>query len=187
MAQFFDSKTFVNSILSVCRKNLKLYEKRLHQRSYSSSQIHKSTSRYHNKVVFRQLWKCFCLWDKFGIYRGSNPELFFKKRCCQRFWKISKKLPLLESLFWKITLKGRNKRNPSRIAFLWILPNFFRTLLVRVTSGWLLLRPLSRITHQNFVRFQGKHLRESSVTVKRLALRFAPVLLINLKLMISWY
>ena len=92
-----------------------------------------------------------------------------------------------ESLFWKITLKERNKRNPSRIAFLWILPNFFRTLLVRVTSGWLLLRPLSRITHQNFVRFQGKHLRESSVTVKRLALRFAPVLLINLKLMISWY
>ena len=34
---------------SVCRKNLKLSKERLHQKSYSSSQIHKSMSRYHNK------------------------------------------------------------------------------------------------------------------------------------------
>ena len=36
---------------SVCRKNLKVYEERLHQRSYSSSQKHKSMSRCHNKDI----------------------------------------------------------------------------------------------------------------------------------------
>ena len=36
---------------SVCRKNMKLFEERLHQKSYSSSQIHKSMSRYHNKDI----------------------------------------------------------------------------------------------------------------------------------------
>ena len=44
MAQFFHSKTVVNSILFV-------YEERRHQRSYSSTQIHESMSRYHNKGI----------------------------------------------------------------------------------------------------------------------------------------
>ena len=45
IVQFFYSKTVVNSILSI-GKNLKLNEKRLDQRSYFSSKLHKSMSRY---------------------------------------------------------------------------------------------------------------------------------------------
>ena len=36
--------------------------------------------------------------------------------------------------------------------------NFFWSLFLKVTNRWLLLKTLSRITHQNFENFQGKHL-----------------------------
>ena len=45
--------SFVEKHLSTvfCRKNLKLFEERRHQWSYSSSPIHKSMFRYHNKDI----------------------------------------------------------------------------------------------------------------------------------------
>ena len=72
---------------SVCRKNLKLYEERLHYRPYSSSQVHKSMFRYYNKDI-KILLALIPTLKKNVLSVGINPEViaqnFSLKRFCQK-------------------------------------------------------------------------------------------------------
>ena len=165
MAQFFHSC----QQYSVCDKSLKLYKE----------DFIKDLTPLVKYIKAWKLWKYFCFF-KFESHRSrAARSCSFKKGIVKNFEKLARKC--LESLFWKIRIK-REKRNSSTGVFPWVLPIFFRTLIFKIASGWLLLRAVSRRTYQNFVSFQGKHLRRSSAIVKPLALRFAPILLINLKL-----
>ena len=103
------------------------------------------------------------------------------KKDLLKFFKICKKIPRLETRFFKIRLKEK-KGNSSTDVFPRIVLIFFRTLLLKVAIQWLLLKVLSRLTHQNLVSFQGKHLSRSFVIRYLLALRFPLILLISLKL-----
>ena len=107
IVQFFHSKSVVNSILFVgktwnftrrdCIKDLLV----------SSSQIHKSMSRYHNKDIKILVALLPTLINSEVI------EAAARNCCLKRFLpKISKNLPentLLESRFWKIILKEKTE------------------------------------------------------------------------------
>ena len=123
MAQVFHSKKVVNSIL---RKNLKLYEERLHQRSCSSSQIHKRMSRY--KKTTSKYWLLYCHLKMFlsvdinsevieAAARNCSLKKFLFKKFEKKYRKNCEKIPLLESLFCKTRLKEEKKRNSSTSAF----------------------------------------------------------------------
>ena len=47
----------------------------------------------------------------------------------------------------------REKGNSSTVVFPRVVLTFFGTLLLKVVNRWLLLKALSRITHQNLVNF----------------------------------
>ena len=180
MAQFFHSC----QQYSVCDKSLKLYKEDFIKDLTPLVKYIKACPDIINKdinmlVALLPTLKIFFFF-KFESHRSrAARSCSFKKGIVKNFEKLARKC--LESLFWKIRIK-REKRNSSTGVFPWVLPIFFRTLIFKIASGWLLLRAVSRRTYQNFVSFQGKHLRRSSAIVKPLALRFAPILLINLKL-----
>ena len=174
---------------SVCRKNLKLYEERLHQRSYSFSRIHKSMSRYHKKDIKMLVTLLPTL--KMYLSVEINSEII---EAADRSCSLKKVLPkILKNSqentsagvsCLKIKTKG-DKRNCSTVVFSVNFVNFFHNPSFEGFQSMAASGALSRITHQNLVNFQGKHLRRSSVIVKPLALRFTLILLINLKHMIS--
>ena len=132
MAQFFYSKTVANSILFVgktwnfTKKDSIIDLTLLVKYIKACLDIIIKTSKYW--LLYYQLWKnVFVCWDKFGSHRNSSPELLFKKRICQKFLKICKKIPWLESLFLKIRLTEK-KGNSSTDVFPRIVPIFFRTI-----------------------------------------------------------
>ena len=129
MAQFFHSRTAVNSILFVGKIwnsmkkdsiiNLNLLVKYIK----ACPDVIIKTSKYW--LLYYLLWKMFLSVD-------INSEVI--ETVAQNCF-LKKDLPkILKNL------------------------NFFWSLLLKVTNRWLLLKTLSRITHQNFENFQGKHL-----------------------------
>ena len=136
MAQFFHSRTVVNSILFVGKTwnsmkkdsiiNLNLLVKYIK----ACPDVIIKTSKYW--LLYYLLWKMFLSVDiNSEVIETVAQNCFLKK-------DLSK---ILKNL------------------------NFFRTLLLKVTNQWLLLKTLSRITHQNFENFQGKHLSRIFVIV----------------------
>ena len=129
MAQFFHSRTAVNSILFVGKIwnsmkkhsiiNLNLLVKYIK----ACPDVIIKTSKYW--LLYYLLWKMF-------LFVDINSEVI--ETVAQNCF-LKKDLPkILKNL------------------------NFFWSLLLKVTNRWLLLKTLSRITHQNFENFQGKHL-----------------------------
>ena len=185
--------SFIAKLLSqysICRRKLKLHEERLHQRSYSSSQIHKTMFRYHNKdikmlVAFLPALKMVLSVEiNSDITGAAARSCSLKKGIVKHFKKFVRNYLCWSLCFEKNEWKG--KKDSSTVAFLWILWIFFRTLLLKVANGWLLLRALSRVTNQNVVNCQGKHLCRSSVKVKPFRTNFAYQLEICLLIMILW-
>ena len=136
MAQFFHSRTVVNSILFVGKTwnsmkkdsiiNLNLLVKYIK----ACPDVIIKTSKYW--LLYYLLWKMFLSVDINSEVIETVAQNCFSK----------KDLPkILKNL------------------------NFFRTLLLKVINQWLLLKTLSRITHQNFENFQGKHLSRIFVIV----------------------
>ena len=155
MTQFFRSNTVVNSILFVGKtwnftkkdsiKDLTLLVKYIK----ASPDIIIKTSKY--RLLYWQLWKIFVCWDKFGSHRSSNPELLFKKVFIKNFEKFARKCLSWSPFFEKKALK--EKKNSSAAFFPWMVLIFFRARLLKVANEWLLLKAISRLTHQNLVNF----------------------------------
>ena len=68
---------------------MKLYEERIHQRSYSFSQIHKSMSRYYNKDI------------KMLVALLPTLEMFLSVEINLKVIETAAKSPLCLSLFFK--------------------------------------------------------------------------------------
>ena len=126
--------------------------------------------RYHNKdikifvALLPTLKNVFVCWDKFGNHRNSSPELLSLKKNLLKILKNLQGNTSAGVFFLKIRLK-KEKGNSSTGVFPRIVLIFFRTLLLKDANRLLLLKALSRITHQNLVNFRGKHLSQSFAVV----------------------
>ena len=138
MAQLLHSKIVVNSIL-FCRKNLELYEERLHYRSYSFNQIHKSMSRYHNKDIKMLVALLPTLKTLLSVEINSKVIEAIAGSCSlkkllSKLLKNSQENISPGVCFFKIRLKEK-KGNSSTHVFPWILLILFRTLLLNAANA----------------------------------------------------
>ena len=145
-------------------------------------------SKYHNKDInnigcfIENFENVFVCWHQFGSHRSSSLELLFTKVFVKNFCKIYKKIPLLESLFWKIRLQGKLWHRCSSVncANFFQNPSFEGWQWMAVSEANIQINPSKS---RNFLREISE---PKSVKVKPLALRFSLILIINQKLMTSW-
>ena len=134
---------------------MKLYEERLHQRCYSSSQIHKSMSRYKDIKILVALLptlKSFLSVEiNLEIIKAAARNCSLKK-FLSKILKNSRKNTSAGVSFLKNKTKREKKETLAQV-FSVNCAIFFRTLLLKVANGWLLLKAISRLTHQNLVNF----------------------------------
>ena len=102
MAEFFRRKQLSTVF---CTKNLKLYEERRHQWSYSSSPIHKSVCRYHNKDI------------KILVASLPTLKIFLSVEINSEVTEATARNCFLKKILWKI-LKNSQKNTSVGVSFL---------------------------------------------------------------------
>ena len=110
---------------------MKLYKDRLHQRSYSSRQIHNSMPRYHNKdikiLVTYQLWKMFLSVEiNSEVIETAAQNCSLKKELSKILKNLQEKTSA-EVSFLKNNTKREKKGNSSTGVFPRIVLIFFKT------------------------------------------------------------
>lgn len=120
---------------------MRLYLKKVRQRSFSSRRVHKNMPRFYNKdikilvalLLELKMFEFVCLYN-FRDHGHSHQELFYKK--C--FVKIIVKLTR-EQLCWNLILKKtdqkREKKCSSAGVFTWVLPNLSEHSFWRMPAG----------------------------------------------------